>query len=71
MVQAPPIAEQSRDRNTMRLGPMLLDTASGACIAPRAVIQIQDENALALIETLRDVVIEDSMTHRRTAQTSE
>jgi len=71
MVQAPPGPEQARNGNTMRLGPMLLDTPSGACIAPRAVIQIQDENALALIETLSDVVIEDAMTHSRTAQTSE
>jgi hypothetical protein len=50
---------------------MLLDTPSGACIAPRAVIQIQNENALALKETLGDVLVEDSMTHSRTAQTSE
>ena len=70
MVQALPGPEQAWDGNTMRLGSMLLDTPSGACIAPCAVIQIQDENTLAFIETLGDIVIEDAMTHSPTAQTS-
>ena len=71
IIQALSGPEQARYRNTVRLRPMLLDTALGACVAPRAVIQVEYENALTLIQTLRDVIIEDSVTHRRTVQTSE
>ena len=63
IIQALSGAEQTRDRNTVRLDPVLLDTASGTGIAPRAIVQVEHENALALIKTLRDVLVEDSMTH--------
>ena len=47
----------------VRLRPVLLDTGLGACVASRAVIQVKHENALAFIQTLLDILVEDSVTH--------
>src|SRR5207302_3648558 len=69
IVQASSSAKQARDRHTVRLGPVLLDTTSSAGIAPRAVVQVEDENALTFVESLSNVLIEDSVTDGRTAQT--
>ena len=71
MVQTSSISEQTWDRDPVRRCAMPLDATFGACITPRAVIQVEHENALALIETLRNVCIEDAMAHVGAAQTSQ
>ena len=64
-------AEQARDRNTVRLRSVLFDTALGAGVAPRAVIQVEHKDALTFIEPLFDILVEHSVTHGRTVQTSD
>ena len=51
--------------------PVLLDAAPGAGVAPRAVIQVEHKNALTFVETLLDILIENSVAHGRAVQTSE
>ena len=63
--------KQAWDRNAVRLCPVSFDTAPGTCIAPRAVVQIEHENALAFKKTLLDILIQNSMTYRRAVQTSD
>ena len=58
--------EQAWNRNTMCLRPVLLDTAPGAGVATRAVIEVEHKDALTFIEPLFDILVEDSVTHRRT-----
>ena len=63
IIQASSGSKQARDRNTVGRRPVLLDTALGAGVAPRAFIQVEHENALTFIKTLLDVLVENSVTH--------
>ena len=66
IIQASSRPEQARNRNTVRLRPVLLDTAPRARVAPGAVIQVEHKDALTFIEPLFDILVEDSVTHGRT-----
>ena len=70
IIQPSPGPEQARDGNAMSLGAVPFDTASGAGIAPGAVIQVEHEHALAFVKTLRDIFVHHPMTHPRVIQTS-
>ena len=71
VIQASTSAEQAWDRDAVRFCSVSFDTASGACIASRAVIQIEHENALTFKKTLFDILIEHSVTYGRAIQTSD
>lgn len=49
----------------MRRRPVLFDTSPRAGVATRAVIEVKDEDALAFVETLFDVIIQDAMADSR------
>src|SRR4051812_16400065 len=70
VIEASTGPQQAWDRNAVRFGSVRFDTGPGARIAPRAVIQVEHENALAFIKALLDILIEDSVPYRRAVQTS-
>jgi hypothetical protein len=71
IVQASSSTEKARDGDAMCLSPVLLDATSGTGIATSTVVQVEDKNTLTLVESLSNVVVEDSVTDGRAPQTSE
>ena len=56
IAEAPPIAQQSRDRQAVRIVAVLLGCSPRAFVAARAEIHVEHEDALALVEALLDVL---------------
>ena len=71
VIQTLPSPEQARDRNPVCPRSVLLDTASRTRVAARAVIQVEHKNALTFVKTLLDILVENSVTHRRAVETRE
>src|SRR4051812_22031906 len=58
--------KQSRDRRSVGGGSMPLHATLRTSIATGAVVQIEDQNVLPLVQSVSDVLIQHPMANRRT-----
>ena len=63
IVQTSSVPKQTWNWNAVRSGSVLFDATSGTCVAARTIIQIEHENALTLVETLRDIFVQNSVAY--------
>jgi|ERR1051325_6387563 hypothetical protein len=71
IIKPAPGTEKARDRDAVSLRPVSFDTTPGTRVAPCAVVQVKDEDALTFVKALLDILIEDAMANRGTVETSE
>jgi len=64
-------AKQTRNGNPVGLGSVFVHAGARACVAARAVVQIEDKDALTFVKTLLGVLVENAMANVRAVQARE